>query len=184
MKFKIIDVAQVGLFSALAFVGGYLFIAVPNVEIITAVIFVAGVYLGPKKGLLVGLLGQSLYSTLNPHGVSPPPLFIAQVLNRMLLGYVGGRWQMFLSSRRSLPFTGLVLGSIGLTLTWLFDITTDFSIFFLAGFSIAQMKTTFTLGLPFYLVHGLVNLLIFALVLPVVLRGLQQLQFPKMANSN
>jgi LytS/YehU family sensor histidine kinase len=172
MNFKIIDVAQVGIFSALAFVGAYLFIAIPNVEIITAIIFVAGVYLGPRKGLLVGLVGQSLYSTLNPYGMSPPPLFIAQVLNRMLLGYVGGCFPPFLKSQRRLPLVGFLLGVTGLLLTWLFDITTDFSFFFVSGFSIEQMKTTFTLGLPFYLLHGLVNMFIFALVLPVVLRGL------------
>lgn len=184
MKFRIIDVAQVGIFSALAFIGAYLFIAIPNVEIITAVIFVAGVYLGPQKGLLVGLVGQSLYSTLNVYGVSPPPLFVAQVLNRMLLGYIGGCLQPFLSSRRPMLLIGFILGVTGLTLTWLFDITTDFSFFFVSGFSIDQMKTTFALGVPFYLIHGISNTLIFALVLPVILRGLRRIKLPQPANLN
>ncbi len=182
MKFKISDIAQVAIFSALACAGGYLLIAVPNVEMITAIIFMSGYYLGSKKGMLVGLIAQSLYSTINPYGVSPPPLFVAQVLNRVLLGFVGGRLQSFLESEKRIWVMTCVLAALGLLLTWLFDVTTDFSFFFVSGFSVQQMKTTFALGLPFYLVHGFSNTAIFALVLPVVIRGLKRLELPKTAN--
>jgi len=183
-EFNTIDVVQIGIFSALAYAGGFAFILIPNVEMISAIIFLSGVYLGPKRGLLVGLIAQSLYSILNPYGVSPPPLFVAQVLNRMLLGYVGGCLRPFLNSQRPLFLIGSILAVTGLTLTWLFDITTDFSFFFVSGFSIEQMKTTFALGLPFYLVHGVSNTLIFALALPVVLQGLKRIKLPQPANLN
>jgi len=169
---KTIDVAQIGIFSALAYAGGLAFTLIPNVEIITAIIFLSGVYLGSRKGLLVGLIAQTLYSTLNPYGVSPPPLFIAQVCNRMLLGYLGGWFREFLIGQRSVLVVSCVLAITGLALTWTFDITTDFSFFFVSGFSISQMKTTFALGLPFYLLHGLVNTIIFAGILPVVIKRL------------
>jgi uncharacterized membrane protein len=182
MKITISDIAQVAIFSALACAGGYLLIAVPNVEIVTAIIFLSGYYLGSKKGMLVGLIAQSLYSIINPYGVSPPPLFVAQVLNRVLLGFVGGRLQSFWDSEREIWVNALTLGAAGLLLTWLYDVTTDFSFFFVSGFSLQQMKTTFALGLPFYLLHGFVNTAIFALVLPVVFRELKRLELSKTAN--
>ncbi|RMD95455.1 MAG: ECF transporter S component [Calditrichaeota bacterium] len=177
IKPKLNEIARVGIFSALAFAGGYMFIAIPNVEIFTAIVFIAGIILGPKHGVLVGIISQSLFSTLNPYGVSPLPLLVVQVLNRALTGYLGGsmgRWVLRESSRK-----WLLLGIIGLMLTWILDLSSDFSMFLQSGFSIKQMKVTLSMGLLFYLVHGLVNLVIFSLVVPLVADRLllNQLEF-------
>lgn len=182
MKIAIARIATVGIFSALAFTGGYLFIAVPNVEIFTAIIFLSGLLLGAKNGLLVGLIAQSLYSTLNPYGISPPPLFVAQILIQMLVGFVGGKFQTFTGPDRSFRVTAFAFAVTGLLLTWLYDLSTDLSFFFISGFSFEQMKVTFTLGLPWYLIHGIGNTLIFGLALPSVLRGVRDLGLLKTVN--
>ncbi|MFQ6115159.1 MAG: ECF transporter S component [bacterium] len=184
MKPGLSKIAAVGIFSGLAFAGGYIFVAVPNVEIITALIFLSGISLGTRNGILVGVIAQSLFSTLNPFGISPPPLFVAQVANRALVGYVGGRFGKFNYEERKFWIIAVYLGITGLLLTWLFDIMTDFSSFFISGFSFEQMKLTFLLGLAWYLVHGIGNTLIFALVLPVVIQGLRSVNFIKQANIN
>ncbi len=120
----------------------------------------------------MGLIAQTLYALLNPYGVSPPPLFVAQVLNRMLLGYLGGRLHgLVWAGRRPIP--AAALGLTGLALTWLYDLTTDASAFFVSGFSWTQMRTTFALGLPYYLVHGTVNAAMFAVAVPLVAAGLK-----------
>jgi uncharacterized membrane protein len=182
MKATISELTTIGIFSALAFAGGYLFLAVPNVEVFTAIIFLSGIFLGSKNGMLVGLIAQSLFSTLNPYGVSPPPLFIAQVLNRVLVGYVGGRFQTFFDAEKKLWSTAIYFGGIGLLLTGLFDFMTDFSSFFISGFSLQQMKITFALGIPFYITHGFVNTVLFALVLPVLIRAIRRTELRIPAN--
>lgn len=176
MQTNLIHISAVGIFSALALAGGYFFIAVPNVEIFTAIIFLSGLILGPQKGMLVGLIAQSLFSTLNPYGVSPPPLFVAQVLNRVLVGYVGGRFDRFSGSKSKFKRTALFYGIAGLLLAWLYDLMAYFSFFFMSGFSMQQMKVTFALGLPWYMIHGLGNALVFAFVLPFVARGIRRIE--------
>ncbi len=161
------ELAAIGLFSALALAGGYLFIAVPNVEVFTALVFLSGLFLGSKNGMLVGLVAQTLFGLLNPFGPSPLPLLAAQVLNRMLVGLVGGAFRPLLREQALTWSRAALLGLTGLVLTWLYDLMTDFSFFVVAGFSVEKMQTTLVLGLPFYLVHGAVNTAIFALVLPV-----------------
>lgn len=184
MKPGLGEIAVVGIFSALAFTGGYIFIFVPNVEIITAIIFLAGLLLGPRNGILVGVIAQSLFSTLNPYGISPPPLFVAQIANRALVGYVGGRFGRFNYELIKFWRIAVYFGITGLLLTWLFDIMTDLSSFFQSGFSIQQMKLTFLLGLGWYLVHGIGNTVIFAVALPFVIQRLRNVDFLKQVNTN
>ncbi|MFQ5707574.1 MAG: ECF transporter S component [bacterium] len=179
MHSKIQEIATVGIFSAMAYAGGILFLFVPNVEIVTAIIFLSGFLLGSKNGILVGVIAQTLFSTFNPFGMSPPPLFVAQILNRALVGYVGGQFAKVSLAEKKAWLSAFYLGVTGLLLTWLFDIMTDFSSFFQSGFSLQQMKVTFVLGLGWYLVHGVVNTLIFAIVLPFVIEGFKKTNFVK-----
>lgn len=176
MKLNRITITTVSLFAGLAFAGGYLFIAIPNVEIFTAVVFVAGVLLGARNGALVGIIAQTFFSLLNPFGMSLPPLLLAQVLNRALVGYAGGKLRNFSDFSQMKWKNCAMLGLTGLVLTWLYDLMAYLSFFFISGFSMDQMKTTFALGLPFYLIHGLVNTAIFVLVLPLLIRGLLRIE--------
>ncbi|NIR48068.1 ECF transporter S component [candidate division KSB1 bacterium] len=179
---RLTEISAVGIFSALAFAGGYLFIAVPNVEIFTAIVFLSGILLGSRKGMLVGLIAQTLYSILNPYGVAPLPLLVAQVTHRILVGYVGGRFQTMLNPESTAWVSTAYLGFTGLVLTLLFDFMTDASSFFISGFSLEQMKVTFTLGLGWYVVHAIGNTLIFAIVLPVIIKGVKRVDQLRMAN--
>ncbi|MFQ5637122.1 MAG: ECF transporter S component [bacterium] len=173
-RHRLSEIAAIGIFSALAFVGGYLFIQVPNVEVFTAVVFLAGVILGPRNGMWVGLIAQTLFSILNPYGVSQFPLLAAQVLNRMLVGVTGGLLQSILELEKRFVKPSVVLAFVGLILTWLYDLMAYLSIAFMSGYSLEQMKILFATGLPFYLVHGFSNALIFALAVPVVITAVRR----------
>ncbi len=181
MQLKRTEISAIGIFSGLAFAGGLLFIAIPNVEIVTAIIFLSGVLLGPRNGLLVGIVAQTFYSILNPFGISPLPLLIAQVLNRAIVGYAGGICGKVFNMNKISWSNSIYLAIAGLFLTCLYDAMAYFSFIYIAGFSVQQMKTTFVLGLPFYLIHGLVNTAIFALALPALIRGLGRLDLLKLA---
>ncbi len=176
MRIKIFEIAAIGLFSALAYAGGYLFITIPNIEIFTAIIFIAGVFLGKRNGLLVGVIAQSLYSIFNPWGISPLPLFVAQVLNRAFVGFVGGWYAQYLDKDSSLWLQAIKLGAIGLVVTWLYDLMAFSSLIFISGFTEQGMKVSFMTGLPFYLIHGFANTMIFAFGLPFLIKTLKRME--------
>jgi uncharacterized membrane protein len=166
------------LFIACVVVVGYAFVYVPNVELVTATVFLSGILLGPKRGLVVGVLGEFLYSVLNPIGMAAPPLLVAQVVAMGTVGLVGGLFSAEELDpgpvwRRSLRFA-----LVGLGLTFLFDLLTTSSFLVISGFSIGKLWAAMVYGAPFYAVHLLGNAVIFAVVLPACLRVLRRVSLP------
>ena len=63
--------------------------AVPNVEGITALLFVSGWVLGVKRGVIASVIASLLYFGLNPQGTFPPTL-VAQILGMTTAPIAGG----------------------------------------------------------------------------------------------
>ena len=152
---------------------GYLFLLVPNVEMVTATVFIAGSIVGPLYGLFVGLLAELIYSAFNPYGMAMPPLLITQVLCFAFIGFVGG----LVGKRqiKSAPLKLIILATCGFLLTLLFDVATTLSFaLFSAGANMQKIWSTFIIGASFYAVHSLVNTLIFVTIVPGVQMALQR----------
>ena len=83
---------RASIFCAIAVGMGFSLMFIPNIELITVVVFLAGVYLGIGWGGLVGFTAMGIYSGLNPmgSGLSFPPLFLMQVIGMSLAGIIGG----------------------------------------------------------------------------------------------
>ncbi len=83
---------RASIFAALAIGAGFSLLMIPNIELITVIIFTAGLYLGPAWGLIVGGTAEMIFSGMNPmgSGLSFPPLFISQLMGMEGLGFVGG----------------------------------------------------------------------------------------------
>ncbi len=77
-------VPRVGVLVAVTVVMGWLTVYIPNVELVTASVFLAGYWCGPWWGMLVGIMGEGLYSLTNPYGMPLPPLLIAQCIGMTL----------------------------------------------------------------------------------------------------
>jgi len=152
-------------------------VSVPNVEIITATIFLSGCLLGSKRGALVGLLGEFFYSLLNPYGIAAPPLLLAQVSSMALVGFWGGVMGKSSIELNLKPLTFLKFGLSGLALTAIFDISTTLSFLIFAGFTFKKMIASFLFGLSFYIVHIAVNTILFASAVPLILAGVQRRGF-------
>lgn len=182
MNLTLVDISVVGIFSALAFAGAYLLIPFHNIEIFTAIIFLSGVLFGERNGVLVGTIASSLYAIFNPFGISPPPLFAAQVLSRALVGYVGGRLGKVSLEKNHFWINVAYFGIAGLILTWVYIILTLFSGLFTSGFSLEQLKISFAFGILSYSILSIGNMLIFALVLPFVIQGLRKTAYFKQAS--
>ncbi len=134
--------------------------------------------------MLVGVIASSIFSTFNPYGISPLPLFIAQALGRALVGYLGGRYAEFGFEKRSFWIRTVAFGVAGLLLTWVYILLTFSSSVFSMGFSLEQLKIWFAGGIISYLILTVNNVLIFALVLPFVSRELSRMGLLKQVNIN
>ncbi len=83
-------VAAVGVFSALAYVGSFVLMSIPNATLSILLIFFAGYYLGVTGGALAGIMSALLISLFNPYGLAMLPILGAQVLAYLIIGALGG----------------------------------------------------------------------------------------------
>ena len=175
MRYKKLITAA--LLTALCASIGYMFLYVPNVEFITAGIFISGFFMGPAFGALIGMLAEFLFSAFNPYGASAPPLLLAQVISMSLVGFTGGivrtrYWLGFSKVHRH-----IITGFCGLILTLIYDILTTFSFaLFISGGNSQKLISIFSTGSVFYLLHILINTVIFAALVPILLDRLRLLQ--------
>ncbi len=173
MKTNLRDVAIVGVFSALAVTGAYLFIPIHNVEIFTALIFMSGVLFGTRIGVLVGAISATIYGTINPFGMSPLPLLAIQVFSRAVTGYVGGRYQAIARNDNRPWLRRSYFALAGFLLTLIYIVLTLLSSMATSGFSLEQLKAVLAFGAVSYLILTVGNTAIFALVMPVAVDNLR-----------
>ncbi len=157
--------AGVGALAALAVAGGYFLAGVPNVEVITLIVFASGWLTGARAGAAVGVVGMFVFTVANPYGAAVPLLAGAQVACMGLVGACGGIWARLAGAGSVAP---MALGLIGALLTVVYDLTTNVAI----GISFSQVRPTLIAGLPFAIIHILGNSLIFALAGPYLIKGL------------
>jgi hypothetical protein len=162
---RVRSAAGVGALAALAVAGGFFLAGVPNVEIITLIVFASGWLLGVKRGAAVGVVGMFVFTLANPYGAAVPLLAFAQVACMGLIGACGGVWSQAAGDGSAVP---VALGLLGALLTLVYDVATNVAI----GISFSQVRPTLIAGLPFAIVHVLANSLIFALAGPYLMRGL------------
>ena len=159
---------MIGTFTALGVSLGYALLPIPNIELITATCFIAGYLLGITEGVTVGILTETLYSLLNPHGMAAPPLFIAQVISMGFAGFIGGLLGM--CKQKSGLIFYIKLGMSGLILTSIFAVLTTFGFVLLLGFTFEKLIASFIFGLKFYVIHILTNILFFLTLVPAILK--------------
>lgn len=162
---------QTALFIALCVTLGYMLAGVPNVEILSASIFTSGVLLGPRRGAVVGGLAELLYAGLNPYGLAPLPLLLAQLVAMAAIGAGGGVFARVVRGRSWTLQVGLAAAS-GFVLTLFFDVLTN-----AAGYLTVRESAHFVaymiagLSFPFPLAHAMSNTASFAIVVPAVHRA-------------
>ena len=159
--------AGVGALAALAVAGGYCLAGVPNVEVMTLIIFVSGWLTGAGGGAAAGVIGMFIYTMANPYGAAVPLLAGSQIVCFGLVGACGGLWARLTAGRWS-SATPVYLGLIGAVMTLVYDLATNVAI----GISFSQVVPTLVAGIPFSLIHVLANALVFALGGPYLLKGL------------
>ena len=161
------------MLAALCVVIGYAFALIPNIEMMTASIFISGYITGPLYGSFVGAIAIGIYSMFNPYGSAIPPLLVAQMVSMGCVGFTGGfcRKKGMLANISWLKI--VLCACAGFLLTLLYDfLTTISSAYIIIGTDTVKLLASFIAGIAFYLTHWIVNTIIFATIVPLVIKRL------------
>jgi len=165
-------ISTAGLYIAFCAVIGFLLASVPNVELITLVIFFGGYIFGAGYGILIGGAAYFIYSAFNPwgSGLAFPPLLAAQVTAMMIVGGCGGLVYRILPTFSSKFARIILFGCCGFILTVLYHAALSVSTYQFAGFSLEQLKITLIAGLAFSAWHIVSNTIFFIILIPMLIR--------------
>ncbi len=170
----IADITQIGVFAALAATFGYLLAPVPNIELLTATIFLAGLIAGKRNGCLAGMIAAFIFGLYNPWGPSPGPLLFAQVVVRGFTGYAGGWFATLNWQERTTWVRALYFGLAGFLLTSLYNVAAALSFVLPAGFTTGRLVAELVAGFLLISVATLSNVVIFSLALPAAAESLKR----------
>jgi hypothetical protein len=134
--------------------------SIPNFEVLTLVVFGAGVLLGARDGALVGGLTMLVYTLLNPYGPAHPVVMLSQVLGTAVAGIAGGLYARAGLAGRDARTRALTLALVAVIVTAVFDLATNVA----TGLIYGQMRTWLLAGIPFSLWHIGYNVVLFAAV--------------------
>ncbi|MCP4573134.1 MAG: ECF transporter S component [bacterium] len=114
-----------GLFAGVAVGVGYLLAGVPNVELMTLVIMLAGATLGAVRGAAVGVVAEAIFSVGSPYGMAAPPLLAAQLAGMALAGVTGAALRMALERTDRPARRTVTAGVVGASTALVFDLLTN-----------------------------------------------------------
>jgi len=165
---------RASIFTALAIGLGFSLLMVPNVELITVIVFLAGLTLGIHWGILVGGTAELIFSVLNPFGSGLvfPPLLLSQVISMIIIGAAGGILRPLFFKRNFSTKIVAGLAVTGFILTFIFDSLTTLSYPISVGFDWPQTVGIYISGIGFTILHQLSNAIIFAIGVPRVVKHL------------
>ncbi len=118
------------LLTALVFVAGQALAGVPNVELVTVLVFVAGYLLGPALGAVVGAAGMGAHSLLNVMGAVAPPVWVAQFVCYAVVGLVGGMLGPVLARMRRRGLASVLAAATGAALALFYQLVINAVTFF------------------------------------------------------
>ncbi len=149
--------------SALALVGNYVLVAIPNVELGSGVLFVTAYLFGIEMALWSVFLVSIIYAFFNPWGPFIPTIWITQVIGWIFMvttGTLMGRQERDGQRSRALLLELAVVGAI---VTLFFDLITTlgYAVWFAIPYFVAVIA-----GFPFMLVHVVSNTILFPAIVP------------------
>jgi hypothetical protein len=161
-------IALGGVLAALAIALHMALTLIPNVELTSLTLFVAGWLLGPRLGILTALVATVSFSLTSPYGLPAPPMLLAQCLGYASWSFVGAQ---FGSCERAPD--RLQAGTAGMFLTSWFQLLVNGAIWWVTGTPLLAILLP---AFPFTLTHIVSNTLAFGILLPPLGPHLVRLQ--------
>ncbi|MCF2136059.1 MAG: hypothetical protein K9W43_02365 [Candidatus Thorarchaeota archaeon] len=159
-------VSLIAIMTALALVGNYALVAVPNVELGSTILFFTGYIFGFQIALPCVLLMALIFGSINPWGAFIPQIWFSQVIGWTYIVFAAHLLRPKTVGEDSV--STLTLMVTGAFVTLIFDLITNigFSVTFNIPFLLAMIG-----GTPFMVVHVISNGLLFGLVIPRLEHG-------------
>lgn len=156
-------VAVTAIMSALALVGNYVLVAIPNVELGSSVLFMTAYLFGLGMGIWCVLIVSIIYAFFNPWGPFIPTIWITQLIGWIFVviaGMLMGRKDSDKSWTRGMQ---IELAIVGAVVTLFFDLITTlgYALWFGVPYFIAVIA-----GIPFFTIHVISNAIIFPAIIP------------------
>lgn len=164
---------------ALALAGRFALVAVPNLSVTYAVVFLGGVLFGARVGALAGLLGM-LLSDLVLTGLQPTPFVNAPAM--ALLGLLGGalRGLDWGAQRRAQRWANRALAAaVGVVATLLFSVAADVMTWAIVPEYRAQpgsLRILVAAGLAFNVLPAVANAALFGMATAPTVRAWRAVQ--------
>ena len=168
----------IAVFTAECLATNYAMIALPNIKIMDALVFIAAFLFDWTVGVGIAISTWAVYGFVNPYGQAGFPLILFLMMGECFYAIGGASLrktsvaeQLLAEKRLSADFAVIAMfGTAGLALTFAYDVLTNFATYIFVSNSLYQaLLIGLVTGAPFAILHELSNLGIFALVSPVAI---------------
>ena len=158
-----IRISIIAIMAALALVGNYVLVAIPNVELGTTILFVTAYIFGFTIAASSTIIMSIVFSVINPWGAFIPEIWISQVLGWLFIVAAGAIMGYERSEGETVPKGDVGLFVMGAFLTAFFDLVSNlgYSWAFTTPYEVGVIT-----GLPFMVVDIISNAILFSLVVP------------------
>ncbi len=167
MDIRLKKTAAAGLFAALALALNYPLLGVPNIELISLILFIAGMFLGYRGGTITAIVTGLIFIFFNPNG--PPSillLVLAQMTGFIAMGLAGAIFGKSILKNKNRVVGMTFCAAIGIVFTFVYDGLTNMAI--ASGFG--PFWPTMISGIAFSLWHIVANGIIFGFAEPMIVK--------------
>ncbi|MDH4212872.1 MAG: hypothetical protein OEV85_03030 [Candidatus Thorarchaeota archaeon] len=158
-------VSITAIMTALALVGNYALVAVPNLELGSTVLFVTAYIFGAHMAIWSTLIMSLLFGIINPWGGFIPQIWASQVIGWIYIVTIAAIMGRHSKSGKRIEPRKWELAITGAFVTFIFEEITNlgYSITFGIPFILAA-----TAAIPFSVIHIISNTVIFSQVVPML----------------
>ncbi|TFG34724.1 hypothetical protein EU527_02015 [Candidatus Thorarchaeota archaeon] len=158
-------VSIIAIMTALALVGNYVLVAIPNVELGSTVLFVTAYIFGIHIAAWVTIIMSLLFGIINPWGGFIPQIWVSQVIGWFYIITVGSIMGKQDTGGKNLEPRKWELAITGAFVTLIFEQITNLG--YSASFGVPYI-VAFAAAIPFSIIHIISNTLIFSQVVPML----------------
>lgn len=166
-------VASLAVLAALAISSNYVLISLPNVKLMDAIVFASSMAMGLRFGAVLSILIWMVYGTLNPYGFNLPTLIVVTLSEMIYVLFSRIPPALGFKATGANIHNSLVLASVGLFSTLVYDLATNAFVGYLFYGSILIGLVTMNFPIPMGIIHEFSNALLFPIVVPVIYRVLK-----------
>ncbi len=167
-------VASLSILAALAISSNYVLIGLPNVKLMDAIVFASSMAMGLKFGSSLAILIWMIYGTLNPYGLNLPTLIVVMLSEMIYVLFSRIALKLRVGLPEARTYDSLMLGSIGLLSTLIYDLATNAFTGLLFYGSVLTGLLTMNFPIPMGIIHQASNALFFPIAVPIMYKMMRR----------